>query len=78
VSSLGGSLQAASEITVRAELSSEKLGPLDFEVLPAGPNHVVANDADLPLPGLWTITVRARYGEFDEYVFTADFDVRRG
>ena len=65
----GGSLEQTDEITVTAELPDQQLGPLDIVTFPAGPNHVTTNEANFPLPGQWTITVTARYGEFDQLVF---------
>ncbi|MGH9270264.1 MAG: CopD family protein, partial [Ilumatobacteraceae bacterium] len=64
------------EMTVQASLAAQGLGPLDLEVVPAGPGHVVANNVDFPVPGTWTITVTARYGDFDQHVFNADVTIR--
>lgn len=74
LSSPSGGLDTADEITVTASLPSEDLGPLDIETLPAGPNHVVA-DVNLPVAGLWTFDVTARFGEFDQEVFTVQIPV---
>ncbi len=76
ISGGGGVLDAADEITVEASLPSQGIGPLQLPVVAAGPNHVQALDANLPVPGTWTFTVTARYGEFDQVVFTADLLVR--
>lgn len=67
-----GTSEQADEITVTAELPSQQLGPLDIVTFPAGPNHVTTNEANFPIAGQWTITVTARYGEFDQVVFTTD------
>ena len=72
ISSPAGSLNPADEITVTAELPAQQLGPVDIPTFPAGPNHVTTNDANFPIPGQWTVTVTARYGEFDQIVFTTD------
>jgi len=72
ITSPAGSLDPADEITVTAELPAQQVGPLDILTFPAGPNHVTTNEANFPIPGQWTITVTARYGEFDQVVFTAD------
>jgi copper transport protein len=76
ISGGGGALDAADEITVEASLPSQGIGPLSLPVVDAGPNHVQSLDANLPVPGTWTFTVTARYGEFDQVVFTADLVVR--
>ena len=59
-----------------ATLSSQGIGPLTIPVVPAGPGHVSATDANLPIAGTWTFAVTARYSEFDQVIFTADLDVR--
>jgi copper transport protein len=60
---------------VTAELPAQQVGPVDIPTVPAGPNHVTTNDANFPIPGQWTITVTARYGEFDQIVFTTDIAI---
>lgn len=65
----------ADEITVTAELPAQQVGPLDILTFPAVPNHVTTNEANFPIPGQWTITVTARYGEFDQVVFTVDIAI---
>lgn len=75
ITSPGGLLDRPDEITVEASLPSEQLGPLNVPVFAAGPDHVTTNDADIPLAGLWTFTITARYGEFDQVIFTAQMVV---
>ncbi len=75
LSSPSGGLDRADEITVTASLPSADLGPLDIDMIPAGPNHVVATDVNLPVAGLWTFDVTARFGEFDQVVFTVQLPV---
>lgn len=75
ITSPAGSLNPADEITVTAELPAQQVGPLDILTFPAGPNHVTTNEANFPIPGQWTITVTARYGEFDQVVFTTDIAI---
>jgi copper transport protein len=71
----GGSLIAADEITVAAALPSAQVGLIEILTFPAGPNHVTTNEATFPLPGQWTVTVTARYGEFDQVVFATDIEI---
>jgi hypothetical protein len=40
------------------------------------PNAATTDDAVFPLPGVWEITVTARYGEFDQVVFTQSVEIR--
>ena len=70
-----GGLDRADEITVAIELPTAQIGPLEIETIPVGPNHVVANDADFPVGGDWDVEITARYGEFDQVVFTVQVAV---
>jgi copper transport protein len=76
ITSPGGTLDKADEIAITASLPSQQLGPIDIDTTPAGPNHVTTNAATFPVPGLWEIQVTARYGEFDQVVFTIEADIR--
>ena len=71
----GGTLDKADEITVSASLPDQGLGPLELDVVPAGPNHVTTDRAVFPVAGKWTVELTARYGEFDQVVFTMSIDV---
>jgi copper transport protein len=75
LSSPSGGLDRADEITVEASLPAADLGPLEIELVPAGPNHVIGVAVDLPVAGLWTFEVTARFGEFDQAVFTVQIPV---
>lgn len=78
ITSLGGGLSdRADEITVTARMPAEGVGPIDIDTTVAGPNHVTTNSARFPIPGVWEITVTARYGEFDQVVFTGQLTVRQ-
>jgi hypothetical protein len=60
---------------VTAELPEQDIPPFDIPMFPAGVNHVVGTDVNLPVAGLWTFEVAARYGEFDEVIFTVQIPV---
>ena len=77
LTSPGGTLDRAEEITVTATLAAQDIGPLPITVFDAGPNHVTNPSVDLPLPGLWTIEIAARYGPFEEVRFQIALTVRR-
>ncbi len=66
----------ADEIRVTASLPAQQLGPIDIETTTVGPNSVSTDEALFPLPGRWDITVRARFGVFDETVFTESVEIR--
>lgn len=70
-----GALDRADEISVTVELPEQDLPPFDVEVFPAGVNHVVGANLNLPVAGSWTFEVTARYGEFDEVVFSVQIPV---
>ena len=59
----------------RQRLPEADIPAFDVETFPAGVNHVVGSDVNLPVAGLWTFEVTARYGEFDEVVFTVQIPV---
>mgnify|MGYP000448012230 CR=1 FL=1 len=67
----------ADEITVTARMPAEGVGPIDIDTTVAGPNHVTTNSADFPIAGVWEIIVTARYGEFDQVVFTGQLTVQQ-
>ena len=75
ISSIRGQLDQADEITVEASLPAQQLGPLQIPAQAAGPGHVTTNSANLPVAGLWTFTITARYGDFDQVVFTVELAV---
>lgn len=75
LTSPSGALDRADEISVTAELVEQDIPPFDVETFPAGVNHVVGANLDLPVAGLWTFEVTARYGEFDQVVFTVQIPV---
>ncbi len=75
ITSPSGALDRADEISVTVELPEQDLPPFDVEVFPAGVNHVVGANLDLPVAGSWTFEVTARYGEFDEVVFSVQIPV---
>jgi len=75
ITSPSGALDRADEISVTVELPEQNLPPFDVEVFPAGVNHVVGANLNLPVAGSWTFEVTARYGEFDEVVFSVQIPV---
>lgn len=75
LTSPSGALDRADEISVTAELVEQGIPPFDVETFPAGVNHVVGANLDLPVAGLWTFEVTAGYGEFDQVVFTVQIPV---
>jgi copper transport protein len=75
ITSPSGALDRADEISVTAALPADDVPAFDIETFPAGPNHVVGSNVNLPVAGLWTFEVTARYGEFDQVVFVVQLPV---
>ena len=76
LSSSSGSLEQPTEISVTATLAAQGIGPVTIPVVAAGPGHVTAPAANLPIAGTWSFSVVARYSEFDQVTFTGDLEVR--
>jgi copper transport protein len=76
ISTPGGSLDKAQEITVRITLPSRDLGPIPVPVENAGPNHVLSTNLQLPFSGDWQVEVLARFGETDQVRFATTMPVR--
>lgn len=76
LTSLTGALTQAPTITVSASLPADHIGPLDIPVESTGPGHATATNAIFPIAGNWTITVTAKYSEFDEVQFATNVDIR--
>ena len=69
-------LDEPDEIVVQVSLPAQGIGPLVIETFTAGAGHVTSPNAVFPLPGTWTVEVRARYGEFDLVTFTGQIVIR--
>ena len=76
ISTPGGALDKAQEITVRITLPSRDLGPIPVPVENAGPNHVLTNNLQLPFPGDWQVEILARFGETEQVRFATTMPVR--
>jgi copper transport protein len=63
-------------IAVTLTESSQEIGPIDVELLPAGPGHYVGDGMDIPGAGTWTLAVSVRLDEFTATTATTDFPVR--
>jgi copper transport protein len=61
------------ELSVDASLPGKDIAPIELEPRKAGPGHYVVTGASLGVAGDWTIGVRSRISEFDEYA--AKFEV---
>lgn len=56
----------APEVRVSFTLESRDVGPLGTDLSYIAPGHWVASDAQLPLPGRWTVSVTVRTSDIDQ------------
>jgi copper transport protein len=63
---------------IRVSLTEREqdVGPLEVDLLPAGPGHYVGDGMTVPGAGTWTLTVSVRIDEFTATTATTDFPVR--
>jgi copper transport protein len=69
-----GQLADVDEITLAGTLPAVNVGPLEFDLSPAGPGHATGV-AQLPLPGDWQVDLHARKGDFDEWSTVIDVPI---
>ena len=58
-----GELVRFEDLQVRLTLPERDLGPLPVAMEPAGPNHAIGTDVDLPFAGTWKLEVLATRGQ---------------
>jgi copper transport protein len=75
LSSPSGSLDQPDTVTATLANPGRDVADVQLQLEPSGPGHYSTLGATLPFTGTWTITVEARYGEFDLVTFDATFDV---
>jgi copper transport protein len=75
ISTPGGALDRADEITVRMTSPERNLGPIPVGVAVAGPNHVTTDNMQIPYRGTWQLEVLARFGESEQVRFATNFTV---
>ncbi|ONH26832.1 copper resistance protein CopC [Pseudofrankia asymbiotica] len=71
-----GQPQRLVEASVTLSLPAAQVGPLDVPVVAGGTGVLVAQDAQVPLPGDWRMTVTLRINDFDQYSTTVTYRVR--
>jgi copper transport protein len=75
LSDAASSLSQPDEVTVEISDPSRDVAPIRLEVARSGAGHFTAYGAVFPYAADWTLTVRVRYGSFDEIVFTATVQI---
>ena len=58
------------ELAVEIAPANGSTGVINLAVEPVSQSRVIAADAQFTFQGNWTITVRARYGEFESIAFS--------
>lgn len=71
-----GRLAQPQEIRVTLTEAAQQIGPLDVDLVPGGPGHVVGDGMAIPSPGTWTLSVLARLDEFTAATASTDIRVR--
>lgn len=71
-----GQLTQPQDVSVTLTEAEQEIGPLDVELVPAGPGHYVADGMSIPTPGTWTLTVAVRVDEFTATTASTTFPVR--
>ena len=56
----------ANTMTIEFSLPSEGLAPITRQVVKAGPGHFIAQGPEFSMPGIWTVTLVVRTGDFSE------------
>ena len=75
LSSPGGSLDQPDDVQVQISDPTRDVAPIDIPAQPAGAGHYIAEAAEFPYAGTWTLTVNARYHQFDQITFTTPVKV---
>jgi copper transport protein len=63
----GSQWDETEELNVAAELPGKDIPPVAMDATKAGPGHYVVSGAAFGVAGDWTVDVRARVSDFDEY-----------
>jgi copper transport protein len=71
----GSQFDGAREVTLAATQPERGIGPLSVPADRAGPGHYVA-DADLGVPGDWTMRIAVRVSDFDEHTTRVEVPIR--
>jgi copper transport protein len=75
VTNTDGTIPQLAAMTVELRLPAQNVGPLTVSMEQLAPNHYVNDSATIPFAGTWTVTVKARVGDFDEKTFIAKVPV---
>jgi copper transport protein len=71
-----GRLIQPEAIAVTLTEESQDIGPLEVDLLPAGPGHSFSEAMDIPGAGTWTLGISVRLDEFTAVTASTEFPVR--
>jgi copper transport protein len=71
-----GGLDEVGEFQVSASLPSRGIAPIPIPARRIGNGHYIASGVDMPIPGDWTLTVKALLTETDEVALAGKLSVR--
>jgi copper transport protein len=71
-----GSLEEVGEFKVTASLPERDIAAIEIPVRRISPSHYIASGVDLPIPGDWTLTVRALRSETDQVAMVGKLEIR--
>jgi copper transport protein len=71
-----GGLEEVGEFTVTASLPDRDIAAIPIPVRRVSPSHYIASGVDLPIPGDWTLTVRALRSETDQVAMVGKLSIR--
>lgn len=71
-----GQLTQPQEIRVTLTEAAQQIGPLQVDLVPAGPGHYIGDEMSIPTSGTWTVTVSVRLDEFTAATASTDFAAR--
>ncbi len=71
-----GKAQPLADASAALSLPDAGLGPLPVSLTRAAPGHVINENMQVPLPGIWQLRLTLRVNDFDQYVTTLFYQVR--
>ena len=57
-------------------LPSQDIGPLQTQLVHAGPGHYAGSNHIVPLPGTWQLSITVRTSDIDQAIVTVPVDIR--
>jgi copper transport protein len=73
---VGDTVTNVEDMTVQLTKPGSNLPAFDVPLQKFGPGHYIAPQYDIPYPGQWQMTIRARLGATDEEVLVGKFNLR--